>query len=466
MKSRVLSLIVSLTILIQLSACLQGAATTAVALVNGGGVHGTGISLGPIAAFGSVYVNGTRYDTDNAVFLINGQTAAQDDLDIGQIIRVEADENDDASSVEYVETVKGPIQSINLASSTLVALGQTVQITTTTTFDNTSLATLLVGDIVEVSGLRDENQVIQASYVEKEDNVQSYQVTGIIADLNATTFKIADLIVMHNDPALSEGMLVDVVGLAADFDGTTFIAAEIRPGFGLDHDDGEEIEVEGYITSFTSASLFEVNGVVIQTNANTQVENGVLSDLALGVRIEVEGTGAAGGAILAEKIEIEPESELELRTFAEAVDVVNNSITLFGITIGVNSSTSFKDESDLEVQSFGLADINVGDYIEIKAFDQGQGITATKVERKNPEDDLKLEGPVAAIDVVLFTLDVLGVSILTDQFTEYKDANEVNINQAQFFALIAVDSFVEVKWDANLGVTSPAKEIELEGIDD
>lgn len=466
MKSRVLSLLITLLLTVQLSACLQGAATSAVALINRGGVHGTGISLGPIAAFGSVYVNGTRYDTNNAVFLINGQTAAQDDLAIGQIIRVEADENDDASSVEYVETVKGPIQSINLANSTLVALGQTVQITAITTFDNTSFATLLVGDIVEVSGLRDENQTIQASYIEKEDNVQTYQVTGIITDLNATTFKISDLIVMHNDPALTEDMLVDVIGLAGNFNGATLIAAEIRPGFGLDHDDGEEIEVEGFITSFTNASLFEVNGVVIQTDGNTQVENGMLSDLALGVRVEVEGSGTANGAILADKIEIEPESELELRAFAEAVDVANNNITLFGITIGVNSSTSFKDESDQQIQSFSLADISVGDYIEIKAFDQGQGVIAAKVERKNPEDDLKLEGPVVAIDVVLFALDVLGVNVLTDQSTEYKDANEVDINQAQFFALVAVDSVVEVKWDANLGVTSPAKELELEEDDD
>lgn len=465
MKFRILSYLIILLLTVQLSACLQGAATSAVALVNGGGVHGTGISLGPIAAFGSVYVNGTRYDTNNAVFLINGQTAAQDDLAIGQIIRVEADENDDASSVEYVETVKGPIQSVNLANNTLVALGQTVQITATTTFDNTSFVALLVGDVIEVSGLRDENQIIQASYIEKEDNVQTYQVTGVISDLNATTFKIADLTVMHNDPSLIEGMLVDVIGLAGNFNGTILVAEEIRPGFSLDHDDGEEIEVEGYITSFTSASLFEVNGAVIQTNTNTQVENGMLSDLALGVRIEVEGAGV-GGAILADKIEIEPESELELRAFAEAVDVDNNSITIFGITVGVNSSTLFKDESDQKIQSFSLADINIGDYIEIKAYDQGQGIIAGKLERKNPEDDFKLEGPVAAIDVVLFTLDVLEVSILTDQLTEYKNTSEVNITQAQFFALVAVDSVVEVKWDASLGVTSPAKEIELEEDDD
>lgn len=463
MKFRILSFLITLILTIQLTACLQGAGGTAVAnLVNGGGVHGTGISLGSITAFGSVYVNGTRYETDEAVFLINKQTATQDDLAIGQIIRVETDENNSASLIEYVETVKGPIQSINLVDNTLVAFGQTVQITSTTIFDDTTLAALLVGDIVEVSGLRDENHVIQANYIDKEDMVLTYQVTGIVTDLNATTFKISDLIIMHNDPTLLEGMLVDVIGFVGDFNGTTLIANEIRTGFSLSPDDGEEIEVEGIITSYMSASLFEVNGTTIQTDVATQIENGTLSDLALGIRVEVEGTALINGAILAEKIEIKPESELEIRGFAEAVNAPNNTITIFGITIGVNSSTYFKDESDQKVQLFGLADINVGDHIEINAFDEGQGVIATKLERKNPEDDLKLEGSVDVIDTVLFTLDIAGVNVLTNQLTEFKDTNEVDINQAQFFALASEGNVVEVKWEANLGVTSPAKELELE----
>ncbi len=464
MKCRFLSFVASIVFLIQLAGCLQGGAATAVAsLVTGGGVHGTGISLGPIAAFGSVIVNGTRYDTSSAVFLINEQTASQQDLAIGQIIRVESDENDDALLVEYVETVKGPIQSINLVNNTFTALGQTVQVTATTTFDDIALSALLVGDIVEISGMRDENQVIQASYVDKEDGALTYQVTGIISDLNATTFKVANLTVMHNDPSLVNGMLVDVIGLASDFDGATLIASDIRPGFGLDPEEGEEIEVEGFITDFTNTSLFEVNGTIIQTNSNTQVENGTLNDLALGVKVEVEGSVTQGGVLLAEKIEIEPESELEIEAVVEAIDAASNTITIAGVTVIVNASTSFKDESDQKIQAFRLPNINVGDYLEIKAFDQGQGVTATKIVRKNPENELQLEGEINSIDTVLFSLNVLGTNVVTDAFTEFRDANEMTITQAQFFALVSVGDSVEVKWDAALGITAAAKELELEG---
>ena len=144
------------------------------------------------------------------------------------------------------------------------------------------------------------------------------------------------------------------------------------------------------------------------------------------------------------------------------MDVANNRITLLGLAVTANSSTSFKDESDLKVQPFGLLDINVGDYLEIKAFAQGQDVVASKIERKNPENEFKLKGTVNAIDNVLFTLDVLGVNVLTDQFTQFEDVNEMLVNQIQFFALVAVDNQVEVKWDANLGAASPAKELELE----
>ena len=149
----------------------------------------------------------------------------------------------------------------------------------------------------------------------------------------------------------------------------------------------------------------------------------------------------------------------------EVVDVTNNSITIIGISIVVNSSTIFKDESDQEIQAFNIANINVGDYLEVKAFDQGQGITAAQLVRKIPEDELTLEGPVSAVDAVLFTLNALGTTVITDQFTEFKDANEATVTQAQFFALVSIDDLVEVKWDAALEITAPAKEIELEGDD-
>ena len=45
-----------------------------------GGIGRTGIAVGPIATFGSVVVNGVRYETGGATFTINGVSGSQSDL--------------------------------------------------------------------------------------------------------------------------------------------------------------------------------------------------------------------------------------------------------------------------------------------------------------------------------------------------------------------------------------------------
>ncbi len=446
MKFYAIKLFASSIIISLLIACGGG---TALNLIANGGIHGTGISFGPIAAFGSVVVNGTRYETNGAVFLINGQPSVQDDLEIGQVIRVQADYSTTvATQVEYVENVKGPVQSIDLVNNIFVALGQTVQITATTTFENVTQATLLVGDIVEVSGFRDPNKVIRATYVEKELNALTYQVTGNIENLAATTFNIAGLKVTHNVAGLQNGQLVDVIGLANDFNVDTLIASEVRTGFAPNPDEGEETEIEGIITNFTSAALFEVNGLVVETDANTQIEGGVLANLALGVRVEAEGVYTVNGALLAEHIEIKPDDTIEIRSVVEAVDTANNTITLLSTTFAVNISTSYKEEREPKVANFGLDDIAVGDDLSVDGAIMNGVPTLTKIERKKNEEVIKLEGPVTEVNAPT-SFKILDFNIVPAVGT-------VDFNQ------ITVGKIVEAKWEGPLGTTIPPKEIEIE----
>ena len=53
-----------------------------------GGIGRTGIAMGPISTFGSVVVNGVRYETTTANFTVNGSPGTQDDLRVGQVISV------------------------------------------------------------------------------------------------------------------------------------------------------------------------------------------------------------------------------------------------------------------------------------------------------------------------------------------------------------------------------------------
>lgn len=450
MSIRFLSLIIILLSSVILSACLDSGGGSTVA--DSGGIHGTGVSavqVGPIDAFGSVFVNGIRYDTNAATFLINGQPATQNDLAIGQVIRIEATSpSNTAMQVEYVETVTGPVQSIDLLNNRFVALGQTVQITSTTALDGVTLATLLVGDVVEVSGFRDPDKVIRATYVEKELNALVYQVTGNIENLAAMQFNIAGLKVTHNVADLQNGQLVDVVGLANDFNVDTLIASDIRTGFAPNPEEGQEVEVEGIITNFTSAALFEVNGLAVVTDASTQVENGLLANLALGVRIEVEGIYTANGALLADHIEIKPDNTIELRSVVEAVDAANNIITLLSTTFVVNNATSYKEEREPKVPNFGLSSIAIGDDLSVDGAVMNGVPTLTSIERKKNEEVVELEGPVTEVNAPT-SFKILDFNILPA-------AGTVDFNQ------LTVSKIVKAKWEGPLGTTIPPKEIEIE----
>ena len=53
-----------------------------------GSIGGTGaaFSLGTVTTFGSIVVNGVRYDTANATFIHDGTASTESDLDVGDVV--------------------------------------------------------------------------------------------------------------------------------------------------------------------------------------------------------------------------------------------------------------------------------------------------------------------------------------------------------------------------------------------
>ena len=99
------------------------------------------VRVGPITGFGSVFVDGERFETSSSDtnYLTDDNPADEDDLEIGMIVRVRASStNDDgewiADDVEFDENLKGPVDSV--AAESFVALGQTINVTAQTYFDD------------------------------------------------------------------------------------------------------------------------------------------------------------------------------------------------------------------------------------------------------------------------------------------------------------------------------------------
>ena len=82
--SRIYRVAAGLMILGALTSCGNENQSTA-----GGGVGGTGISVGTITGFGSVFVNGVEFDTSGASITVDGTPASESDLGIGMVVAVE-----------------------------------------------------------------------------------------------------------------------------------------------------------------------------------------------------------------------------------------------------------------------------------------------------------------------------------------------------------------------------------------
>ena len=441
-----------------------------------------GIAIGPISTFGSVVVNGVRYDTSAATFTVNDVAATEADLDVGDVVLVVGTLDQDgvtgtASLVVYDDLVTGPVEAIDLATATLVVLGQTVLVTPDTSFDGdfapASLAGVTVGAIVEVSGLPNANGEFVATRIEPEAPGSDFEVSGIVASLDrgASTFVLGNLVVDFSAAMLedfpngeiNDGDLVEAKGAALGASGQLLAdEVEFETAF-PDVDDDEFVEIEGFITRFASTTDFDVSGFPVTTNANTSFEGGVAADLALNVKVEVDGVVNASGVLIADDIEFEGDRAVAIEATVDSVDAAAGSIVVLGITVDTDTQTRFEDQSDAGIDPLSVADINVGDYIELAGDENPAGsgrVRATRFEREDPETDSRLQGFVTAINEPSFT--ILGVTVTTDNDTEFEDRDGSELTSNEFFTTLRIGDLVSVSGTETAATAIQADDIEFE----
>lgn len=458
-----------------LTAC-GGGGGTQMAGIDGGGEPAptaTVVSQGRISGFGSVIVNGVRFDTSSANILIDGSPGTEADLAVGQIVTVTGTTSDDgttgtADSVAFNDAVEGPITAIDAGAGILTVLGQTVVVTADTSFEDDisprSIDGLIVGDIVEVSGHVRADGSISATRIELESPGDDFEVTGIVSNLDSAgfTFDINDLTVDYSAANLDDfpngapenGQRVEAKGNTLGAAGE-LIATEVELEDG-GFDDADDVELEGLITRFDSVADFDVAGIPVTTNGSTVFEDGTSANLALNVRIEVEGSIDGAGVLVADKIDFEEDGVLRVTANVEAVQ--GDQLTVLGITITTTVETEFEDDSDADLRPFGIGDINVGDYLEVRGFDSAGDFIATRVERDDDDTDIELRGFVEDVNDPEFT--ILGVTVETNAGTQFEDINDAPIGAADFFSQ-ANGSLVDVDGTLNNGRLI-AEEVELE----
>lgn len=446
------------------------------------GISGNGVAIGPISTFGSIVVNGVRYDTTSASISIDGNPAVESDLDVGDVVIVKGTINDDgttgtAETVLADDVVTGPVQSINLAASSMVVLGQNVSVTADTSFDDSispaSLEGLIIGDIVEVYGLVNAGGVIAATRIEDKPIDQQFQVHGIATNVDTTNmrFEINTLTVDYSAATLddfpggqiAEGDPVEAKGSSLGAGGellATRVEFEANPIAG---EDGLHAEIEGFITRFVSASDFDVTGFPVTTTAATVYIGGTAADLGLNVKVEVEGEFDAAGLLVADTVDIRRTNNVGITATIDSVDAPNNSFVLLGVVVNTDSLTRFEDGSDADLRPLTIADLNTGDYMEIRGDEipAGSGeLLASLAKRDDLDDKTEIRGFVSSIAQPDFV--ILGVTISTNGSTVFRDVNDGVISDTEFFSQLAVNSEVNVDGSETGDTQMVASEVEFE----
>ncbi|MFW2405282.1 MAG: DUF5666 domain-containing protein [Gammaproteobacteria bacterium] len=462
------------------------------------GIDRLGVRSGTVTGFGSIFVGDDRFEVNNAEFEVDDDSvgSSQDDLNVGDTVVVTFDPATPgvAQTVFSDDAVEGPIDSIDAPGSQLVVAGQTVIIDDSTSFDDSiptaSLAGLAVDGRVEVNGFFDGNGGIRATRIEpSQGGIDGVEVHGFVEglDTNAQTFSINALDVDYGTvPATIDDSFPNGTFANGDFvevKGTSFgaggelLATKIEPdGPGVvddgtfDNFDEVELEVEGFITRFVSATDFDVSGFPVTTTAGTVFEGGDATDLGPNVKVEVDGDLNASNVLVATKVSIRRSNNVRVTALVDDVDATAGTLVLLGIEIVVDDSTRREDKSDAEQEPFGLAQISAGNYVEVRGGVDPSGnadILASLLERDDVPNDLEgeteLRGFVDSVSQPSFV--IAGVTIETDGNTEFRDANDVPMSANDFFNALQPDDLVDVDGTETGQTTILAEEVEFEAED-
>lgn len=444
----------------------------------GGGIGGTGLtSSGTINGTGSIFVNGVRFEVDDAEITVNGESATEADLALGMVVTVTGTVDDDgangtAERVVFDAELKGPVDSLeaNADRTTLqlTILGRRVIAERTgTVFEDVSFDTLAVGDVVEVSGYEEADGRLRATRIDRDDDFLPGQDTvtlkGVIAGLSGSTFFLGDRVVEAGNAtledlpggALANGQRVEVRGTLQD----TMLVAQRVSG----EDDpaarftaGEAARVEGAVVAYVDDGNFRVGGVPVDAATADREPAGLT--LRDGAVVEIDGTWD-GNTLVADRVQAR-RGRIKLEAPATAIDAAAGTVTLgFAggtVELSTDSRTLFDDDRD-DLPFLTLDDLRSGDYIEAEVVQDGNRLLATRIDRDENDNERLLQAPVEAF-VEGSSLTLLGVTFTTAG-ADFENAVDDDIEAAAFYGNLDIGALVKVEDEDNDG---NAEEVEFE----
>jgi hypothetical protein len=486
-------------------------------------------SVGTITGFGSVFINGDRFETDDqTVVSVEGEDDVTGDtsgLRLGMKVTVKGTESQGtrtAQSVDYDDDLKGAAENVTPNASnpeigTFTVAGQTVTVDVNTVFDddvgnNDRITGIDIRDldpsnfagntpiVVEVSGYPttdgflatrvDRVNIASTDLGQSSVDGDEIEVKGVVDDvasdgssitINGTVFLVNASTFFEAGLAADSDLIGRFVEIKADIDGGgAFVAVRVEREDDLsDFSDDDEFEIEGILTAVdTSADPDEIqiNGLSLRVDDASSLVS------RAGKRVELKGSFDGNGVLVLSLIKLEVENSIRVEDQIASVDINAQTITpRLGLVITPTGDSRIEDDvqdggDTLSVADF-LARLSASDFIEARGFpEDGGDITWTRVEREDNDDsDCRLQGPVDADSIQDPEFSIQGITIDTTGlgFGGFEDENDLDIGRTAFFSRLQAGDVVQAESDdAGLGcsdgrlATESTGEVSFELLDD
>lgn len=372
-----------------LAAC--GGGTNVAALP---GTGGTGITaLGPVVGFGSVIVNGTRFDDTNARVMIDGENLWPSNLRLGMVANVTGTKSDAVVTASSVVTATGTANTIEVWS---IAQGQLSSLVSPNRFNVagmemiTDLGTVLEGamsvndlstqSIVKVWGLPITTDFSQWSVTRLQvlTSTNNTISTGKIV-MDGTTPTLHGWVLKNSPISLKDGMLVRVVGnLSASSTPNTLSISKVSLLSGAA---SGYAELQGVVSSVSTSAVNTFAKVIRLTMGAIEVDTSKASvspsgvSLTNGSRIEVKGTWSAG-VLIATKVEIKSAQQLQ------EVEIEGEILQFTSLASFVVRGQRCDASALTKIENGNLSSLAVGKRVELYGIKIGDIVKVTELELK------------------------------------------------------------------------------------
>lgn len=342
------------------------------------GIGGTGMfATGTITGFGSVIVNGIRFDDTGAAVQIDGAASLSDDLRLGMVAEVQGARNVDlttgvAKQIQVWSIAQGTVSNVD--SDQFSVAGMEIAMSSSTVFDGIHTASALrEGSRVAVWGLQAgaDGRHWTATRVALQSTGTTFVTTGILAPNG--TLNSLELSGLSGIGAMV-GQLVRAQGVLSTSSHSLKVQSVQVLGVvpnGLAAD--AEVEIEGQVTALLPNRRFMLGSVEVDASSPTAALG--YAALSVGLRIEVEGVWQ-GNVLKATLLEIEDDVQMSTASLEAKIEQFT-SVSNF-VVRGQRC-----DASGANMTSAQVAKLRVGVKVKLEGVKAGDVLIVTQIEVKD-----------------------------------------------------------------------------------